>query len=78
MAFPELGEDRAHINLTTTAALDPKETFAWRRGLLRSGFPQRATDVGPMRLNSGFTAAEDGVTDQSSNVALDSESVANS
>src|SRR6266446_4182270 len=56
----------------------PKETFAWRRGLLRSGFPQRATDVGPIRLNSGSTAAEDGVTDQSSNVALDSESVANS
>src|SRR5690349_14645107 len=55
----------------------PKETFAWRRGLLRSGFPQRATDVGPIRLNSGSSAVEDGVTDQPPNVALDSESVEN-
>src|SRR6267142_1989866 len=71
--LPQLKVDRLCSIVDDTADFEPKETFAWRRGLLRSGFPQRATDVGPIRLNSGSTAEEDGVTDQSSNVALDIE-----
>jgi hypothetical protein len=62
-AFLELRADRPHHQLATTAALDPKVTSV-RRGLLRSGLHQRATDVGSIRLSIGSTATQDGFTDQ--------------